>query len=579
MRETDVLIIGSEGAGARAAIAASLKVKKVLVISKGRMGRSGATITAGADIDVDSRSAKEFLGLKGDPNDSKEIFFEDMVIEGKYINNQKLVEVHVEDAPIRIKELIDWGMLVTDFVIAPGHRYPRGVYSSGKEQMKALINEVKRHPNIELLEDTMVLDLLKSGKRIVGAVGLNLRTGELEVVSAKAVIIATGGAHMIFPVQTGPEELTGDGQAMAWRAGAELVDMEMTQFLPATFLEPPAWRGSGFPFLIGPGGGMHGWLLNRFGERFMAKWDPKRMEQQTRDILAVAIMTEVVEGRGSPAGGAFLSFAHLPKNLVEYFTSWYGKPFLNDDWTYKGFKFRSFMEEVKNGRAMEVGPASHFFMGGIRVDTEGATNLEGLYAAGEVSGGLHGGNRLSGNACTQIVVQGKRAGEAAARYAFGVDRANIDQHQTDELSKRYFAPLERGKGINPYSVKKKIHKISWEKVGVLRSGEGLQEALKEIEEIQKTDLPQMSCVKKQRIYNREWMEALQVENMLTMLKAVALSALERKESRGAHYRRDFLKMNNRKWLRNIVTANENGEMVLHLLPVVMTKYTPQAEEK
>ena len=310
----------------------------------------------------------------------------------------------------------------------------------------------------------------------------------------------------------------------------------------------------------------------------MKKWDPKNMEFTTRDFLSIAIMTEVIEGRGSPAGGVYLSFAHLPKNLIEFSPKWHGKPFLKEDWTFKGMKFKDLMEEVVDGRAIEIGSASHFFMGGVRVDASGATTLEGLYGAGEVSGGVHGANRLSGNACTQIVVQGKRAGAAAAEYASSAEQPKLEEDKVEMLRKEYIASLERKEGVNPYEIRKKMHKISWEKVGILRSGEGLKEALGEIEQICQIDLPQVFCRSKDRIYNREWMEALQLRNMLTVLKAVALSAQERRESRGAHYRKDFPKMNNREWLRNIVAGNHKGEMTLATIPVVITRFTPSNEE-
>ena len=350
--KTDILIIGSEGAAAHDAGA------KVLVATKGRQGRSGATLTALADMDVDSRSAKELLGLPGDPNDSMEHFFDDILKEGKYVNNQKLVEVHVTDAPLRIKELIDWGLRVRDLVRNPGHSYPRGIHASGKDMTMTLVKQVRKR-KIKVAEDMMVVDLLTSDGVVVGALALNLRSGEFVTISAKATIIATGGGMMVYPIQTAPQELTGDGQAIAYRAGAELVDMEMIQFRPCNFLWPPAWRGVGFPFTIGPAGGMDIWLLNRYGQRFMSKWDPERMEKSTRDNLSIGIMTEILEGRGTPAGGVYMSLAHLPHNLIDYYLEWASKGgfSLKARWKYQGFDFAELMEKVKKGYAMEVAPA------------------------------------------------------------------------------------------------------------------------------------------------------------------------------------------------------------------------------
>lgn len=310
----------------------------------------------------------------------------------------------------------------------------------------------------------------------------------------------------------------------------------------------------------------------------MKKWDPENIEFTTRDLLSIGIMTEVVEGRGSPAGGVYLSFAHLPKNIIEFSPKWYGKPFLTEDWTFKGMNYKDLIREVMDGRAIEIGPASHFFMGGIRVDERGATTLEGLYAAGEVSGGVHGANRLSGNACTQIVVQGRRAGAAAAEFASSVDQLKFERDKAEMLKQDYNMPLERKEGIRPYEIKNKMHKISWEKVGILRSGEGLKKALEEIQQIWESDIPRVFCQNKDQIYNREWMEALQIRNLLTVLKAVALSAQARTESRGAHYRKDFPKMNNREWLKNMVVGNNNGEMTLSTSPVVITRFRPPEHE-
>lgn len=574
MKKTDVLIIGSEGAGARAAIQAHDQGSQVLIVTKGRMARSGATITAGMDIDMDSKSAKELMGLAGNPEDSTQIFFEDMIIEGKFVNNQKIVEVHVRDAPQRIKEVADWGMKVVGFLHGPGHRYPRGVYSSGGELMKALKSQVNLR-KIEVLEDTMTLELLKHDGRVSGVLCLDLRKGEFFPIAAKTVILATGGGMRLFPVTTAPEELTGDGQAMAWRSGADLVDMEMVQFLPCCFITPPAWSGITFPFFMGPGvGGVDAWLLNKFGNRFMKSWDPERMERTTRDLLSIAVMNEVVEGRGSPSGGVFYSLKHLPDNLIDYFPIWRNEPYLSADWEFKGFKLKGLMEEMKRGYAAEVGPACHFFMGGIRVNEQCETTVPGLYACGEVAGGTHGGNRLTGNACTQILVQGYWAGEKASKEAKGAPEPKINPDQVKTLVEQFLKPLETKDGPRSFSLRKRLQNLAWEKVGVLRTGEYLTDALKTIDAM-KEEVSQVSVKAKERHYNREWIEALQTKNLLTLVEAIARSALKREDSRGAHYRRDFPKMDNEKWLKNVVIKNVQEKMVVEAVPIVMTSYDPR----
>jgi len=573
--KTDVVIIGSEGAGARAA----LEVKKLnlepLIVTKGMIGRCGSTVTAGADIDVDSKSIKELLGLEGDSRDSKEAFFEDIIVEGRYINNQKLVEAHVDEAPDRIKEMMDWGMKVTNVLHGPGHRYPRGVYTTGQEIMRVLASEVRK-AGIRVYEHFMVTDLVKKDGRVAGIVGLDLSTGKFVPISAKAVIIATGGGMMMYPVQTAPEDITGDGHAMAWRAGAELVDMEMVQFLACTFINPPAWRGLTFPFTIGPGvGGMEIWLMNKFGARFMKKWDPERMEHSTRDKLAIGIMNEVVDGLGSPAGGVYYSLKHLPDEIVDRYPLERKDPYLKEDWSFKGFQFKELIESMKKGKSIEVGPASHFFMGGIRINERCETSIPGLFGAGEVCGGTHGGNRLSGNACTQILVQGARAGIFASEYAKGNANGELPKEELKRLEDRVMAPVERD-GTSPFELKRALQKIAWEKVGVVRTAESLTKALGEIEAIKK-ELPQIGCSAKNRVYNREWLEALQVESLITLLEMTAKSAALREESRGAHYRRDFTSMDNENWLRNIITENKGGQMTNSFAPVVITSLIPPKE--
>jgi succinate dehydrogenase/fumarate reductase flavoprotein subunit len=566
--KTDVLIIGSEGAGSRAAIEAARHGVQVCMLTKGKFGMSGSTIVAGADVDVDSRNAKHLLNLPGDERDSPEAFFEDILTEGKDINNQKLVKLHVEQAPLRLKEMANWGMKITGLIHAPGHRYPRGVYTSGVEIMRVLKAQVKNLP-IKIMEFMLVLDLLLKEGRVAGAVVLNLLSGKIFVISAKAIILATGGGMTIYSVYTSPQDLTGDGQAMAWRAGADLVDMEMIQFLPCTFVSPPIWRGFGFPFALGPMGGLDSWLLNKYGNRFMKDWDPERMERTTRDRLSIAIMNEILEGRGSSSNGVYLSFAHLPYNLIDFLKEWYAKPTLTSDWNYKGFNFKLLIEDIKKGYAIEVAPACHFFMGGIRINEKCETSVSGLFAAGEVAGGLHGANRLQGNACTQILVQGALAGKWASRFAAKRHRRDpLNKRLLEEVARQAFAPLERQHGISPYEVKNHIQKLAWENVGVIRTGANLKSTIQEIERIKKEKILALSCFTKEAQYNPEWIQSIQLQNQITLLEIIAKSALLREESRGAHFRRDFPNPSTKMGNVNIWARNRQGNVQLLLKPVV-----------
>ena len=569
MHKCDVLIVGSEAAGARAAIEAKKSDVSVLLVSKGRLGQSGATVTAGAGIAVDSRSACELFGLPGNMEDTPELFYEDTLNEGRVINNSRLVRCLTRDAGIRTKELADWGMKITGLFQPPGHRYPRAVYTSGPEIMKALKRQLKRL-SVPVLEDFMVTDLLV-GKtaETIGAVGINLRTGEFLPVLAKAVILATGGTHLMYPLRTAPDMLSGDGQAMAWRVGADLVDMEMTQFNPCTFKDPPPWRGISFPFWIGPEGGLDCWLLNRFGERFMKRWDPEKMEKSTRDKLSLGIAHEIAEGRGGPNGGVYYSLRHLPTNLIDFFPTWYRKPNLTNDWTFRrGFNFKKLASDLKKGLAIEVAPAIHFFMGGIVIDENGKTTVPGLFAAGEVAGGVHGANRLSCNALSQTFVQGATAGQSAATFVKKAKHhQDFSRQMLETLKEKAWKPFRRKTGPTAYELKKRIQANVERSIGVIRKEEDLKNVLKEIETIKKEYASAMVCRSKDPVYNLEWMECLQIENLATVFEGIARSALFRTESRGAHYRQDF-PATQKEWEKNVHIVNEKGKMALVLRDLI-----------
>lgn len=568
--ETDVLIIGSEGTGSTAAIEARKQGVQVLVVTKGSdIGRSGATVTGDADLDVDSRSLHERFRLKGaDPNDSKDTFFKDMVKGGKFLNNQKLVEVHVDNAPDRLADLIEWGCKIDTVVSASGHSHNRGVFIPGPYLCPVLRKQVYAH-GVTVMGFTMVTDLLVNKGRCTGAIGLNSKTGELIVFRAKSTILATGGCMRIYPITTAPDELTGDGFGMAYRAGAELVDMEFPMFLPGGFIWPEAVKGVDVPFILSTAGIVYAYLLNRYGERFMARWDPKRMEHSTRDILSVAMMTEILEGRGSPHGGVYVSLKHLPDNLIRELDKALPKEFYI---RYGGFDMKQFLPDLTK-EAIEASPASHFFNGGVRIDFQCGTSIPGLFAGGETTGGVHGGNRLSGNAFTEMVVWGHRAGHYAAKFAKKNGSPEPDEKKINELSQRIMKPMISKKGISPVQLIKKIQKLSWEKLGVIREGSILNAALEEIGQLQK-EYDEINVSSKNRVLNKEWIQALQIENMLLTMEMIARASLFRKESRAALYRKDFPMMDNDNWLKNIIVKNADGKISLNPQPVVITKLQP-----
>lgn len=579
MLKADVLIIGSEGAGAMAAVEAKKLGLNPMILTKGRIGKSGATCTAGADINCDSYSIKHLLGLDGDERDTKEQFFTDTVVEGRYLNNQKMVEYHVEMIPDILKDMIDnWGMKVTRKPCFPaGHTYGRGVMTQGVEIMRAMAKKV-HDMNIPVYEHFYATDLIKKDGQVVGVAGLDLSTGEFVTVAGKAVIIATGGGMQLYPFSTAPDELTGDGHAMAMRAGASMVDMEMVQFMGCTLMDPPAMAGSSFPYCIGPdSGGMDIKMLNKYGHRFFEeKIDPVHKEHVTRDLLSRGIMNEVFEGNGSINGGVYYQINHLPIEVIDNLPKAKNEPILSEDWEFMGFNYKSLIERMKQGHAIEVAVASHFFCGGIYATPECEVyGVPGLYAAGEVCGGTEGANRLSGNALTQIFVQGVLSARSAAEYVKNVSFCEeFPKEEVEKAERRVMAPLERD-GANPFEFKKALQKSAWDNMCVVRTKDSLKRAFEDIERF-KAELPGLGCRCKTPVYNREWIDALQVESLISVYEMIAVSADARKETRGAHYRKDYPDSSN-EWLKNVVVSDKGGKMEGSTVPLVITSITPPEE--
>lgn len=559
--DIDVLVVGSGGAGMLAAARAAEAGQRTVLLSKCQVARSGATATITGDCSVDGKTCVDLLGLKADRNDDEKTFFEDTINGGRFLNDQRLVEDMIAGVGPLLKQMRDEGLKIGDPIRSPGHRTMRGVWISGMELMQALRKVLIRY-DVKVREEFFATDLLLNDDGVVaGVAGVDQRTGEVAAVKAKSVVLATGGAMMIYPVQTAPEELTGDGHSMALRAGAELIDMEMVQFLPCTLMNPPIWRGIQFPWLLGPQSGVRAWLLNRFGERFMSKWDPVNMEFSTRDLISIASMKEIIEGRGGPQGGVFISWAHLPTDIIDFAAKWYFRSHFHGHWMWEGFDFRSLVEEIKKGRAVEVVPASHFFMGGIAIDRKCATRVPGLYVCGETAGGLHGANRLSGNASSQILVQGHTAGVAAAAYAKGSRQADFSEDAWKLICDELLAPLRRTGGIPPHELKDELQRLANVSVGMLRTKHGLDEALDGARRLRRDTLPKLVCRSKDRLYNKEWADAIECRSMIDTIESTALCALRREESRGAHYREDFPKQTNREAPWNGILIMKGDEIV------------------
>lgn len=545
--KADVLVIGSEGAGGRAALAAAEKGCSTIVITKGRLGKSGATLCAPGDYSINGQAARR-LGLEGDENDTWQMHLQDTLESGQRINDLDLATRLTEGAEVGLSYLMRLGVPWTRLGHYPGHKHPRGamvgqVGKTGIALLNGLHRELRKR-DVLVLEETFALDLIVCDGVVSGCLALHVPSGEHVTLLAKSVVLATGGGSRLYSLTSGPEEATGDGMALALRAGAELIDMEFVQFSPFTMIWPPGLRGH-MSFVYEYFCVLESWLMNSHGERFMAKWDPGRMEKSTRDLLSIAMMEEIRAGRGSEHGGVYLSVAHLPQNLLSQFEKQYFPGLTVGSFSLKDFG----VDPSLSG--FEVAPGAHFFMGGVKIDKDGATTLPGLFAAGEVAGGSHGANRLSGNALAETQVFGAIAGYSAAdsalKRAQAIDAANLPDVGIAEIARM----RDGSKGISPFEFRNELQRLAWDKVGVVRSAKSLGDALATLEEWRLNALPRIRLETQSEIYNIELIKSLEAMNMFSVLQAVALSAMARPESCGAHYRAD--------------SANVGGTPVHHIV--------------
>ncbi len=531
---TDVLVIGSEGAGARAALEAAQDGCHVTIITKARLGKSGATQCAPGDYAINSQSAQK-LGMDGNKFDSWEIHLEDTLEGGKRLNDVALARIMTEGAEDAMAYLMELGVPWTRLGRYPGHSFPRGamVGAVGKTGTSLLqgLHKAMKQKKITVIEDTFAIDLLSDNGVISGCLALYEPSSELFAIQANAVILATGGGSRIYWLTSGPEEVTGDGMAMAYRAGAELIDMEFVQFSPYTMIWPQGLRGHQ-SFVYEYFCVLGSWLMNNHGERFMVKWDPERMEHSTRDTLSIAMMSEILAGRGSEHGGVYLSATHLPANLLDKFADDYFP-----DLQVGSFSLREFGIDPQHA-AFEVAPGAHFFMGGVRINTDCETTLPGLFACGEVSGGAHGANRLSGNALTETQVFGAIAGRTAAQFARSRASTTIDLSQANPIIERIQQLSASSDGLCPFKLREQLQQLAWRQVGVIRDQDGLEKALTTLKSWETEALPKLRVRTDADHYNTELVKALEFENMIQVLKATTISAMMRRESCGAHYRVD-----------------------------------------
>ena len=549
--EHDVLVIGAGGAGLRAAIEALAQGVTVGVVSKSLLGKAHTVMAEGgiaaAMANVDTK-------------DDWRTHFRDTMRGGKMLNNWRMAQLHAQEAPERVRELEQWGALfdrTEDGNILQlafgGHTYKRLCHvgdRTGLEMIRTL-QDRGVHMGFDVYMECTIVRLLTAGERCVGAIGYWREQGRFVIFKAKSVVIATGGIGKAWPITSNSWEYTGDGMALAYEAGAELMDLEFVQFHPTGMVWPPGVQGILVTEAVRGEGGI---LRNKKGERFMEKYDPKRMELSTRDVVARSIYTEVKEGRGTEHGGAYLDISHKPAEYVKK-----KLPSM-----YHQFKELADVDITKV--PMEVGPTLHYVMGGIRVDAETTrSTLPGLFAAGEAAAGLHGANRLGGNSLSDLLVFGRRAGLAAAKHAKEVSAPTIEPTQIDAAEKYALAPFQRHNGENPYAIHRDLQATMQSLVGIFRTHEDVQKALVELGRLHERWTH--TSVEGSRMFNPGWHLALDLRSMLTISEAVARSALVREESRGAHSRIDFPELS-AEWgaKNNIVRHDASGAMTLRQDP-------------
>ncbi|MCP4752220.1 MAG: FAD-binding protein [Proteobacteria bacterium] len=563
--KTDVLVIGGGGAGFRAAIGAREKGVKALMVSKGPLARCGATPMAGADYTLDGNSMSKIEGLAGDPNDSEEKVFNDIVTQGYYLNNQKLVEQYIKRAPQCLKELMDWGLKVklSD---------ERMIFTSGIGMMNVLLRKA-RSVGVDLVENVAVLELLTSDNVVSGALGLDVKTGEFVVFRCKAVIMATGGWHKAFWPNTGMRDLSGEGMAMAHRAGVDLGNMEFITFCCNTFYSPPMWRGSIAPYILSMVCG--GRLTNNRGEDVLEGYDPLLVEKGTltewnKSFLSYVTAKQAREGKAFENGGLHYTRGEAPWEFMEMVAT-----MLFPNWRYKAMDLTEWGRMLKNNEPVEVGHAVEFFEGGIVINDQFETGVAGLFAAGECALGTFGANRVFA-AITEIFTQGAEAGGNAGQYAQDQALADIDPGALSELKEKALLPLTVSNGESPVELRKSIQEKSQRCLGPIRNRDELETFLSYLVEIKSSTLPMLSTTKNNRTYNKEWMDALEVPNMVHLLEASVRSALMRTESRGVHYREDFPDTDNDNWLQEIVVKHHKTGLQLEPRPLTITRMSPPA---
>jgi len=557
--EYDVLVIGAGGAGLRAAIEASAAGVKVGLICKSLLGKAHTVMAEGgmaaAMGNVDDR-------------DNWRVHFADTMRGGQYVNNWRMAELHAKEAPERVHELEAWGAVfdrTKDGKILQrnfgGHRYPRLAHVGDRTGLELIrtLQDHGIHQGIAIHMEHTIVTLLKDGDRVVGAFGYDREPGRFKIFKAGAVVLATGGIGRAYKITSNSWEYTGDGQSLAYHAGAELMDMEFVQFHPTGMIWPPSVMGLLVTEAVRGEGGV---LRNKDGKRFMFDDIPDNYKTQTssdpeegwrytqgdknakrppelltRDHVARCINREVKAGRGSPHGGVFLDIAWIKEKIPN------AAEHIKKKLPSMYHQFKQLADLDITQEPMEIGPTTHYIMGGIRVNGDSQmSNVPGLFAAGEAAAGLHGANRLGGNSLSDLIVFGKRAGEYAAKFAKDHGAGQISDAQVEEAARKALEPFDRGaksggSAEGPYQVQHDLQEMMQSLVGIVRREDEMVRALDGIGKL--SERAGQVAVFGHREYNPGWHTAIDLKNLLTVSEAITRSAIERKESRGGHFREDF----------------------------------------
>ncbi len=583
--EHDVLIIGAGGAGLRAAIEASAAGVKVGLVCKSLLGKAHTVMAEGGIAAALANT---------DERDSWKVHFADTMRGGQYVNNWRMAELHAKEAPDRVRELEAWGAVfdrTRDGKILQrnfgGHKYPRLAHvgdRTGLEMLRTL-QDHGIHQGVDVHMEITIVSLIREGDRVAAAFGYERERGLFHLFRAKAIILCTGGIGRAYSITSNSWECTGDGHTLAYDVGAELIDMEFVQFHPTGMVWPPSVRG----ILVTEGvRGEGGILTNQEGRRFMFDDIPENYRPQTadneeegwrytqgdraarrppelltRDHVARCIVREIKAGRGSPHGGVFLDISWIKKKIS------HSEAHIKKKLPSMYHQFIKLAGVDITREAMEVGPTTHYIMGGIHVDADSqmATKVQGLFAAGECAAGINGANRLGGNSLSDLLVFGKRAGEYAAKFAKDHGATKVDDKQVDVAAKRTLEPFERqGSADGPYQIQHTLQEMMQHHVGIVRTDEEMAQAVEHLKHLRKQEA--VVAVKGNREYNPGWHTALDLHNLLTVSEAITMAARVRKESRGGHFRADFpQKSDEFSKVNNVIRRDKNGAMQISTLPI------------